>query len=522
MNSHKEKNLARVFISYSRRSKVDCLFAEFLKAFLSNQGHQPFIDTSMRVGTEWLKEIDSQLRHSDYVVVLLSQESSESEMVQAELRRAYEYRKIQGNPRPLPVRMGFNDLLPYSIDAFLEQAQTIYWSSPADNQKIALELISVIEGKKQLDINTTLSILPSSYTEDGGTSPLHGEIPRPLSEFDPRLLEYLDTPGGALRISDQFYVTREADQRLRRELKKPGSTTTIRAPRQSGKSSLLIRSIHHARQNAKNIHIDLQITDKQYFYSPETFLNYLSLKIANKTGVDTKEAEHILGSSLGPQDKLTNLLGEIILPSSGKILLTLDEADKLLDTNYYSDFFALIRSWHNLRALDPLWENLNIVMVISTEPYLLIADSNQSPFNVGLRLDLEDFTFEQVSGLNKNHGFPVKENEINDFLSLFGGHPYLTRKALYVLVTEKWNWDKLKKHSLDVNGPFSDHLRHNQWILQSDPKLKTVLDQVIRLNKSDDEGSLLRLSKSGLIKGRGENYQCRCGLYYEYFKGKTV
>jgi len=62
----------------------------------------------------------------------------------------------------------------------------------------------------------------------------------------------------------------------------------------------------------------------------------------------------------------------------------MDEVDRLLQTAFHSDFFALLRSWHNSRAFDDRWNRLNIVMVISTEPYLLIPDANQSPFNVGL------------------------------------------------------------------------------------------------------------------------------------------
>jgi hypothetical protein len=39
-------------------------------------------------------------------------------MVQAEIRRAYEYRRLQGYPHTPPVRVIYEGLLPYSIDAF--------------------------------------------------------------------------------------------------------------------------------------------------------------------------------------------------------------------------------------------------------------------------------------------------------------------------------------------------------------------------------------------------------------------
>ena len=49
----------------------------------------------------------------------------------------------------------------------------------------------------------------------------------------------------------------------------------------------------------------------------------------------------------------------------------------------------------------------------ATEVHLFIRDLNQSPFNVGTRVALEDFTRPQVARLAE----------------LVGGHPCLTRRA---------------------------------------------------------------------------------------------
>jgi hypothetical protein len=43
----------------------------------------------------------------------------------------------------------------------------------------------------------------------------------------------------------------------------------------------------------------------------------------------------------------------------------MDEADRLLTVPFHSDFFALMRSWHNNRAVDYQWNKLNLVMVIA-------------------------------------------------------------------------------------------------------------------------------------------------------------
>jgi hypothetical protein len=89
---------AKIFICYKRSAKDDRALAEYLNDYLSTQGHNVFIDTSMRVGVEWLKDIDENIKSSDYLIVLVSKDSADSEMVQAEILRAYEYRNKNGVP----------------------------------------------------------------------------------------------------------------------------------------------------------------------------------------------------------------------------------------------------------------------------------------------------------------------------------------------------------------------------------------------------------------------------------------
>ena len=122
-NENQKTKSAKLFISYKRSAKDDRALAEYLSDHLTEKGHNVFIDTSMRVGVEWLKDIDENIKISDYLVVLVSKNSADSEMVQAEILRAYEYRNKYGYPKTLPVRMNYEGLLPYTISAFLGQYQ---------------------------------------------------------------------------------------------------------------------------------------------------------------------------------------------------------------------------------------------------------------------------------------------------------------------------------------------------------------------------------------------------------------
>ena len=528
VESRKVKAMAihptHLFLCYKRNVDPDQKLAQYLHDFLTTQGHDVFIDGTLRTGEAWLEEIDRQIKASDFLVVLLSKESADSEMVQAEVRRAYEYRKLQGRPHTLPVRIAYEGLLPYPIDAFLDPLQYVVWQSDTDNERVGREILAAIEGRlpKRVPIHIRPVAAGDILSEDGRPVADEEILHPPLPEFDPRFLEELEAPGGAVKLRDRFYIERDADGRLKREAVKSGTTTTIRAPRQTGKSSLLVRGVHHARQNgAKIVNLDMQRIDRDHLETPDVFLHYLAEFIVRRLRLDVAEVEKLWRGSLGPQDKLTYLMEDYILPESdASIVLALDEADRLLQTTFYKDFFALVRSWHNSRALDDRWNKLNVVMVISTEPHLLIADVTQSPFNVGLKLYLEDFSDAQVRDLNRRHGSPVKKSDFHRLMVLLSGHPYLTRKAFYTLVTEWLTWADLTRVAAADQGPFGDHLRHHHWLLRDERGLREALKQVIHNNRCTDEMAFFRLLRAGLVKGSGESCTCRCDLYRMYFKGK--
>lgn len=515
---------ARFFLCYKRHAATDNELAIYLHQALSEQGHHVFIDQNMRAGTAWLDEIDQQIKASDFLLVLLSPESANSEMVQTEVYRAYEYSKQQGFPQILPVRIRYEGLLPYSIAAFVNPHQYVTWQGEGDNQLVAQQILQAINGRlpKQKNIDTSTFAAPKLVLcEDGQLITDGKQHQPPLPEFDPRFLEELDIPGEAVRLNDKFYVERDTDALLKRQITRPGSIITIRAPRQTGKSSLLVRGTHHARKHTSVINLDVQRIDRSHLASLESLLHYLANFIVYKLHLNPQEVIKAWQSPLGPQDKLTYLMEDYVFPAArSAILLAIDEADRLLETPFYEDFFSLLRSWHNSAAHDERWEKLIIVMAISTEPYLLIANTNRSPFNVGLKLYLKDFTTEQVRDLNRRHGSPVRPANFPEFMTLLNGHPYLTRKALYTLVTEKMAWADFMAMAARDEGPFSDHLRRQQWLLRNEPQLQTALKQILHAGRCNNETARFHLLRMGLIAASGDSCASRCHLYHLYFRDK--
>ncbi len=340
----------------------------------------------------------------------------------------------------------------------------------------------------------------------------------PISAASTAALSY---PSGAVRLNDPFYIKREVDLELAEALKRPGETITIRGPRQVGKTSLLTRGIHHGQRQfgARLVYFDLQSAGEEATESLDTFLHTLAVQIFDELDLDLDLLEQSWSSQLPAQRKLIKLLERHVLVNNERpVLLAMDEIDRLQFTDFPVEFFGLMRSWHNRRATHPIWNKLSILMAISTEPYLLIDDLNQSPFNVGQILHLKDFDATQIADLNNRYGAPVKPEELPRLISLLNGHPYLTRVALYTMAVDKLAWGDLEKVAISDQGPFYQHLQLQYRLLIRDERLKETFREIIRTNRCTDEGAGFRLMKAGLVTRLDSGgYECRCDLYRQYF-----
>jgi tetratricopeptide (TPR) repeat protein len=502
---------AHLFISYRQGVRPEQEIADFLEKNLSTQGYIVFTtDTTIRTGGKSLERIGEELAKSDFLVVFISEASVASEMMQSEIIRAYELRKKNGHPQVLPIRVSYDALLPYSISAFLNPLQYIVWNDDSDNERVAKEVIQAMQGQ-----------LPAKSPHEINNVASEENISKSVTEFDARILDELQMPGGTVRLQDKFYIERDEDRRLRSEMKRMGTTITIHAPRQSGKSSLLIRGLEQAKQaGANRMLLDMQRVDKDHLASFDAFLRYFAEFVVFKLSQDADVIDRHWRRSLSPQEKLTNLFEDFIFDKVDRnLVICLDEIDDLLQTSFYSEFFGLLRSWHNLRAIDERWDKLSTIMVLSTEPYLLISNFHQSPFNVGVNLYLQDFNVSQIQDLNERHGTPLSGKEFDELVQIFGGHPFLTRKALYLLVAEKQSWKDLKAIAAEEHGPFGDHLRRYQWIIQQDTSLRDAFRNIIKHNKCSDD-MLHRLLQGGLVKASGDFVRCRCDLYRMYFESR--
>lgn len=161
--------------------------------------------------------------------------------------------------------------------------------------------------------------------------------------------------------------------------------------------------------------------------------------------------------------------------------------------------------------------NLELVLCGSTEPsHFLAADSAQSPFDVGERIVMEDFTRAEVADLVQRHGLVVAEiaEELYDLLC---GHPFLTRRALYLLAARRIDFETLRRTAMRDDGPFGDHLRYYLTKLYEFNDLLPAFEQVLHNGTCPNPRLFDRLKGFGLIFGEEHKARARNRLYASYF-----
>ena len=330
-----------------------------------------------------------------------------------------------------------------------------------------------------------------------------------------------DVPGGIMHENSRVYIERWADSRALKEIRKQGTTIVIKGPHQVGKSSLSHRIQIAAEQANKMIaQVDLQLFDSADLKDADSFYRQFCFVVTEAIGlVDQREN---YWKAPGMNFKCTQYFERYILAELEKqkktVVLALDEAERIQDADFSSDFYGMLRSWHGLRSSKSRWKRLDMVLVTTRPPSRLINIPTQSPFNVGLVLELEDFSREQAEELFGLYQATELKNRSEELWNLLEGHPYLTQCALYV-VNEGYQVDRLFTAAIQHAGPFGDHLEHLHSCLHGQEKLIAGLHQVIEQNTCQDLETLSHLRSLGLVREMDRNrVKPRCQLYADYFR----
>lgn len=243
--------------------------------------------------------------------------------------------------------------------------------------------------------------------------------------------------GGTLALDAQSYVTREADDRLFNALR-GGSFCYVLNSRQMGKSSISIRTVARLNEiGSKTCFIDLTKIGGKNVTADQWYAG-LTGEVGRSVGVRTEMLlywkEH---SQFGAMQRFFGALREVVLERcADPIVIFLDEIDATLSLSFSADeFFAGIRECFNRRAQDPAYKRLTFCLLGVALPSDLISDPRTTPFNIGERIVLKDFTLAEASALAAGMG-PNGKNLLERAYHWTNGHPFLTQTLCAIAAAE--------------------------------------------------------------------------------------
>ncbi|NMF58283.1 AAA-like domain-containing protein [Pseudanabaena yagii] len=338
------------------------------------------------------------------------------------------------------------------------------------------------------------------------------------------LQHHLEEPDGQVATNSIFYVNRPpVEQDCYEAIEKNGALIRIKAPRQMGKSSLMCKILHYANQKGcQAVSLNFQSADSSVFADLDKFLRWFCANVGRQLKLKTKISDS-WDDIFGSKDNCTAYFEDFVLPNiDGALALSLDEVDLIFQYRVIAeDFFGLLRAWHEAAKSDDLWKRLRLIVVHSQEVYIPL-NINQSPFNVGLPIELREFSQAQVSDLVDRHRLDWTDAQIEKLMAMLGGHPYLVRVALYYIARNSANLDYMLSTAPTEAGIYSDHLRRHLWNLEQNPKLAKAMKKVVsssapvRLPSEET----FKLDSMGLTLRQGNDVIPRCNLYQIYFSDR--
>jgi transcriptional regulator with XRE-family HTH domain len=332
-------------------------------------------------------------------------------------------------------------------------------------------------------------------------------------------------PNGAVHLGSPFYLERAPlEEQVYQEIRKPGALVRIKAPREMGKTSLLLRVLDSAKcLGYRTVSLNLEQVDQAILSDLNQFLRWLCANVARQLQLKPKLNEY-WDEDLGSKISCTSYFQDYLLESiTTPLVLALDEVNQIFEhPQVAKDFLPLLRSWYEEAKTLPIWQKLRLIVVHSTEIYVPL-DLNQSPFNVGLPIQLNNFSKEEVQQLAQRYILDWSDGEeAMQLMDMVGGHPALVQIALYHLCRDEIALAQLLKTAATFTGIYSSHLQRHWVALQEQPELATALDTTIKTTEpvSLDPTLAYKLSSMGLIKLDNNKATLRCQLYRQYFENR--
>jgi hypothetical protein len=332
-------------------------------------------------------------------------------------------------------------------------------------------------------------------------------------------------PDSPLPWGSPFYIKRPPIENLGiATTLQTGGLVRIKAPKSMGKTSLINHIMGAVREGGmRTLYLDIQQADEETFRDIDVFLRWFCLAIGQQLNLTPNFNEYWFPGA-GSKLSCTTYMQEYLLHQiSDPLVIAIDKLHYLVKyPSLAQNFLTMLRSWHEQGRVNHHWQKLRLIMAYSAELDLPI-ESHQSPFNVGLALNLSELTITQAYDLAECYhlsGVGITElDNIQPLVNMVGGHPFLLQVAFYWLQSGYLTLPQLLEEAPTVKGIYNDYLLQLWLSLQHDDQLMAAFSQVVFAHEpvSIDITKAYVLEGMGLVKVNGMQASLRCELYRQYF-----
>lgn len=344
-------------------------------------------------------------------------------------------RQLKANPdlSEIPVIFITANDDPDSLVKGFEAGGVDYVTKPFKAQEVLMRL------KTHIRINHLTQTLLTKNQELEAEIDRRRQAEQSLSLIEKKQTERFHT-SGTLRHDAASYVERQADRDLLTGLAS-GEFCYVLTSRQMGKSSLMVRTAWQLRNQGARV-VTLDLTALGYNLTVDQWYDGLLSRLGWQTQLeDELEDFWSENTKLSPMQRFFAAIRRVVLEQFPEPLVVfIDELDMLRSLPFRTDeFLAAIREGYNQRSVDPAFDRLTFCLLGVATPSELIEDAQMTPFNIGQRIELEDFTDAETSRLARGLGRSPEAaaDLIERIYHWTGGHPYLTQKFCKHVATDE-------------------------------------------------------------------------------------
>jgi len=283
--------------------------------------------------------------------------------------------------------------------------------------------------------------------------------------------------GGTMSDDSSSYIERPADDELIHALD-GGELCLVLAPRQTGKSSLMIRAANRLKQtDIRSGIVDLSSigtrNDANVWFGDVVYQIERSLQL--KTNTMDWWGNH---SRFGPTQRFMTFMEDVVLSEiKGRVAFFFDEIDSALELPFSDDFFTTLRALYNAKAGNPVLKRLNFVLLGVAMQSEFIKKKIRTPFNVGKKIKLGDFDKDAMSPFYDVLG-PDSMLIIERIFHWTSGQPMMVQKIAQAVCLRP----------LEERTPDGvDAIARDQYLdarIETDTHLKFINDYLLDKNKS--------------------------------------